>query len=155
MTTIRAVTIIDASIKAAFRFSLSIDLELSAAKDYGIRAVGGVTTGSIGRGERVTWKVRQFGVPITHTTEISGFREPSYFQDRMVKGFFRTFTHDHFFSSLSPAKTEMRDEMSFSMPLLLTGKLAELLIVKRRLSVLLTKRNAAIKAAAESQVSGE
>jgi hypothetical protein len=43
----------------------------------------------------------------------------------------------------------MRDEMSFAMPLFLTGKLAELFFVKHRLSTLLTKRNRAIKTDSE------
>jgi len=149
MTKIGVTTLIKAPIENVFRSSLSIDLELSAAKEYGIKAVGGVTTGTIGAGERVTWQVRQFGMWVSHTTEITGFREPFYFQDSMVKGLFRTFSHDHFFRSLGPRETEMRDEMSFSMPLFLAGKVVELLFVKRRLRGLLDRRNQAIRAEAE------
>jgi hypothetical protein len=66
MTSISATTIISAPIDVCFRSSLSIDLELLAAKDYGIKAIGGVTTGIIGAGERVIWQTRQFGIWITH-----------------------------------------------------------------------------------------
>ena len=149
MTTIVAITLINAPIEKVFTSSLSIDLELSAAKEYGIRAVGGVTSGIIGKGERVTWQVKQFGLWVSHTTEISGFREPTYFQDMMINGLFQSFCHDHFFRSVSPTQTEMRDEVSFSMPLLLAGKPAESLFVRRRLSALLYKRNCAIKTETE------
>ena len=88
MTTIVAMTLINAPIEKVFTSSLDIDLELSAANEYGIRAVGGVTSGIIGAGERVTWQVKQFGLWVSHTTEISRFQEPTYFQDRMIKGLF-------------------------------------------------------------------
>jgi ligand-binding SRPBCC domain-containing protein len=149
MTTIEAITIMNAPIEAVFRASLSIDLELSAAKNYGIRAVAGVTSGFIGAGQRVTWQVKQFGVRVTHTTEITGFDAPSYFQDRMVQGMFRSFCHDHFFLALDTGQTEMRDRVRLSMPFFMGGKLAEILFVKRRLVTLLYKRNVAIQNAAE------
>lgn len=150
MTTITAITIIAAPIELCFRSSLSIDLELIAAKDYGIRAIDGVTTGIIGAGERVTWQTKQFGFWVTHTSEITGFDAPVFFQDRMVKGLFDSYEHNHFFRLISPTTTEMRDEMSFSMPALLTGLVAERMIVKRRLASLLRKRNDAIRKDAEA-----
>jgi ligand-binding SRPBCC domain-containing protein len=150
VTRIDATTIINASVETVFSYSLSIDLELSAASNYSIRAIDGVTSGNIGPGQRVTWQVRQFGVWLTHTTEITAFKEPSYFQDSMVDGLFHSFSHDHFFSLLPTGQTEMRDEMNFSMPILLTGKLAETLFVRRRLTSLLDKRNQAIKKEAEA-----
>lgn len=149
MTSLSATTIITAPIEVCFRSSLNIDLELLAAKDYGIRAIGGATTGIIGAGERVTWQTKQFGVWITHTTQITGFNPPVFFQDSMVKGLFQSFRHDHFFRPLSPTETEMRDEMLFSMPVLLAGLVAERVIVKRRLANLLRKRNNAIRNDAE------
>jgi ligand-binding SRPBCC domain-containing protein len=150
MTTIRATTIIDAPIEACFRWSLSIDLELSSARQYEIKAVGGVTKGSIGLGERVTWKSRQFGIWVTHTSEITRLESPSYFQDAMVRGLFRSFKHDHFFRSVNPNCTEMQDELHFSFPAYLLGAMTEHLLVKRRLTNLLTARNALIKQNAES-----
>jgi hypothetical protein len=57
MTAIQLSTIIDAPIEVCFHLSLSIDLELSSARKYEIKAVGGVTQGSIGLGERVTWNL--------------------------------------------------------------------------------------------------
>jgi ligand-binding SRPBCC domain-containing protein len=150
MTSISTITIISAPVDVCFRSSLNIDLELLAAKDYSIKAIGGVTTGIIGAGERVTWQTKQFGIWITHTTEVTGFEPPVYFQDSMVKGLFRSFRHDHFFHSLSPTKTQMRDEMHFTMPVLFAGVVSERLIVKGRLENLLRKRNDAIRNDAEA-----
>ena len=153
MTAIHCTTMIEAPIEICFRLSLSIDLELSAARQYGIKAVGGVTNGSIGLGERVTWKTRQFGIWVTHTSEITRLEPPAYFQDAMIRGLFRSlksFKHDHFLRRVNSNRTEMRDELHFSFPVYLLGVFTEHLLVKRRLTHLLMARNAVIKQAAES-----
>lgn len=155
MTSITAITIISAPIDVCFRLSLNVDLELLAAKDYTIKAIAGVTTGIIGAGERVTWQTKQFGIWITHTTEITRYEPFVYFQDSMVKGLFHSFRHDHFFHPLSATKTEMRDEMHFTMPVLLAGVVSERLIVKGRLANLLRKRNDAIRNDAEATAAPE
>jgi ligand-binding SRPBCC domain-containing protein len=150
MTTIRATTIIDAPIEVCFQLSLSIDLELSAARQYEIKAVGGVTKGSIGLGERVTWKSRHFGIWVIHTSEITRLEPPSYFQDSMVRGLFHSFKHDHFFRSVNSHRTEMHDELHFCLPAYLLGVITEQLLVMPRLTDLLMARNALIKKNAES-----
>ena len=149
MTNLQAVTIIRAPIQQCFELSLNIDLEQGAATEYGLQAVSGVTSGMIKLGERVTWRAKQFGIWVRHTTEITAYDSPNYFQDSMIAGVFRFFAHDHYFSSSDATHTEMRDEMHFAMPFWLTGAVAERLFVGRRMQALLLKRNAAIKQRAE------
>lgn len=151
MTKIEASRVIHAPIESCFRFSLDIDLELRAGSDSWIQAIGGVTTGTIGAGERVTWRAKQFGVWVRHTTEITRYDAPVYFQDSMMKGLFRSFQHDHFFRAIGKQATEMRDELSFSMPSILLGPIVERLIVKQRLIGLLLKRNELIQQYAEAE----
>jgi ligand-binding SRPBCC domain-containing protein len=150
MIVLCAITNIAAPIEVCFRATLNIDLELLAGEDHKIEAVEGVTSGVIGAGERVTWRTRQFGLWIKHTTEITAMNEPVYFQDSMVKGLFRSFRHDHFFRSIDPTTTEMRDDLRFSMPIVLMGLISEHLFVKRRLATLLEKRNEVIRRYAET-----
>jgi ligand-binding SRPBCC domain-containing protein len=150
MTTIHATTFIDAPIATCFTVSLDINAEAEAEQAHQLQAIGGVTHGIIGAGETVTWRVRQFGLWITHTTLISAHEPPTYFQDRMLRGLFRSFVHDHYFRALTPQQTEMRDELRFAMPLYLTGPLAERLFVRGRLETMLTKRNTTIKRLAEA-----
>ncbi len=149
MTTMEATTVIDAPIELCFSLSLSIDLELLAAEEFHLRAVGGVTSGKIGPKQRVTWETRQFGWKVRHTSEITGFDEPTYFEDSMVAGLFRSFRHKHYFEALSSSRTLMRDRMSFAFPYLLGGVIVERLLVKRRLGILLRRRNAIIQQQAE------
>ncbi len=150
MTGIEVITFIDAPVERCFQLSLSIDLELNAAKAYYLRAVSGVTSGTIGAGERVGWETRQFGFAVSHVSEITGFDRPVFFQDTMVNGLFRSFRHDHFFRELSATKTEMRDVMRFSMPLWFMGVVSERLVMRPRLTVLLKQRNRLIRETAES-----
>lgn len=152
MTTIEVTTFIDAPIETCFELSLSIDLELKAARAHHIRAVSGVTSGIIGPGQRVGWKTKQFGITISHMSEITGFREPHFFQDRMVQGIFKSFNHDHFFQPLDGNRTEMHDVLSFSMPLWLMGAAAERLVMRPRLMHLLKLRNSLIKETAEAAI---
>jgi ligand-binding SRPBCC domain-containing protein len=109
MTTIELTTWIEAPVETCFQLSLSIDLELKAAKAHHIKAISGVTSGVISAGQRVGWKTKQFGITVSHVSEITGFQQPLFFQDSMVKGMFKSFQHDHFFQPLGSSKTEMRD----------------------------------------------
>jgi ligand-binding SRPBCC domain-containing protein len=145
MTTIELITLIEAPIETCFHLSLSIDLELQAAKAHNLRAVSGVTSGAIGAGQRVGWKTKQFGITVSHLSEITKFEEPVFFQDQMITGIFQSFRHDHFFRSLDTNKTEMRDRMRFSMPVWLLGSIAERLIMRPRLVQLLLQRNNLIR----------
>jgi ligand-binding SRPBCC domain-containing protein len=153
MTTIEVFTLIEAPVETCFQLSLSIDLELKAAKAHHIRAVSGVTSGIIGAGQRVGWETKQFGITVSHASEITEFQRPQFFQDSMVKGMFKSFQHDHFFQSLSDNKTEMRDLVRFSMPFWLMGAISERLIIRSRMLHLLLLRNSLIKETAEEPVS--
>jgi ligand-binding SRPBCC domain-containing protein len=145
MTTIELTTQIEAPVETCFQVALSIDLELQAAKTHHIRAVSGVTSGIIGPGQRVGWKTKQFGITVSHVSEITGYQHPLFFQDRMVKGIFEFFEHDHFFQPLSPNRTEMRDLLRFRIPFWLLGAISERLIVRSRLTQLLLLRNKLIQ----------
>jgi ligand-binding SRPBCC domain-containing protein len=153
MTTIELITLIHAPVKTCFQLSLSIDLELEAARAHYLRAVGGVTSGVIGAGQRVKWRTKQFGITVSHLSEITGFQEPLFFQDSMVEGMFKSFQHDHFFRALDVNKTEMRDLLRFSMPFWLMGTISERFVIRSRMLRLLRLRNSLIKKTAEASIS--
>ena len=150
MTVIELTTVIAAPLRSCFEVALSIDLELEIGRSHQMRAVSGVTSGRIGAGERVGWEIKQFGITVSHVSEITAYRPPAFFQDRMVAGIFRSFQHDHFFRSVSNRETEMRDLLRFEMPFWLVGRISERTIVRRRLTRLLQERNRLLKRAAEN-----
>lgn len=149
MNVIELRTSIAAPIETCFDLARNIDLELRALQSYGLRAVSGVVSGLIGPGERVGWETRQFGIKVLHTSEITRFQLPAFFQDTMLAGIFRSFQHDHLFSTNRNGRTEMRDIVRFSMPLWLMGSFSERLIVRNRLMRLVRERNDLLKIVAE------
>jgi ligand-binding SRPBCC domain-containing protein len=151
MTTIDLVTLIHAPIDTCFQLSLDIDLEIKAARAHYLRAVRGVTSGMIGPGQRVKWKAKQFGVTVSHVSEITGFQAPQFFRDSMIAGVFKSFQHDHFFQPVGVDYTEMRDLLRFSMPFWLMGTLSERLLIRSRMLSLLRLRNDLIKEAGTSR----
>lgn len=115
MISLELVTEIAAPVERCFDLECSIDLHTASTDWSGERAVAGVTSGLIGLGQEVTWQGRHFGFYMTHTSQITKYQRPHYFQDRMVQGKFRSFCHDHFFK-LNPGGTLMTDVLQFEAP---------------------------------------
>ncbi|HWF37463.1 MAG TPA: SRPBCC family protein [Candidatus Acidoferrales bacterium] len=113
-------------------------------------AAGGVTSGLLSVGQRVTWQARHFWVRQTLTSEITAMQPPVYFQDKMIGGAFHSMDHDHCFRALSPERTEMKDIFRFTAPIPVLGRIAEALVLRRYMGKLLRERNAVIKEIAES-----
>ena len=149
MQTIHVETSIAAPVERCFLLSLSINLHVESTAQTSERAIAGVTSGLIGPGQTVTWQGRHFGLMLHHTSIISAYDYPSYFQDTMTEGMFRTFEHDHHFEPIETG-TLMRDELRFSSPLAPLGAIVDRLILNQYLKKFLMERNAIICHAAES-----
>ena len=149
MAVITLVTEIKAPIERVFDLSRSIDLHTSSVSHTGERAVAGVTSGLISLGEEVTWRARHFAVWQNLTSRITIFDRPLHFRDTLVRGAFRRFDHDHFFSQREGV-TLMRDVMDFESPLGIFGRMADWLLLSSYLRRLLATRNSFIKATAET-----
>jgi len=152
MVRIEEVTVIGAPIERCFDLARSVEVHLAGNVHYGEQAVAasGVTTGLIGLSDRVTWRAKHFGFWHTLTAEIIRMDRPTYFRDRMVEGIFQSMEHDHYFRQLPSGVTEMRDVFKFSAPLPVLGWLAEQLVLRRYMRMLLHERNIAIRQIAES-----
>jgi ligand-binding SRPBCC domain-containing protein len=153
MVRLEELTVIRAPIERCFDLARSVEVHLAGNIHWGEAALatGGVTSGLIGLGQRVTWRARHFGVRQKLTSEITAMDRPAYFQDTMLRGAFRSMSHDHIFRALSRDETEMRDVLSFAAPLGLVGRLAERAVLQRYMLALLAERNAVIREIAESQ----
>jgi len=152
VVTLEEITVIRAPIERCFDLARSVEAHLAGNIHWGESAVAlaGVTSGLIGLGQRVTWRARHFGVWHKLTSEITAMARPVYFQDAMIHGPFRSMNHDHYFRSLPPDETEMRDVFRFAAPLGLLGRLVELAVLRRYMQALLRERNAVIREIAES-----
>ena len=128
-------TVIAAPRERCFDLSRDLDLHLRSMHASGERAVGGRTSGLIGLDEEVTWEARHFGVLHRHSSRITAFQRPAHFRDSMIKGRFRRFEHDHYFTDTGKT-TLMRDVIEFASPLGWLGRLVDQPAVVARLDEL-------------------
>ena len=148
MATINISTYIKAPIERCFDLARDIDFHSKSVAHTGERAVAGTISGLIGPGEEVTWEAKHICVRQRFTVRITAFERPTYFQDIMIRGAFKTFVHDHRFAPSSEG-TLMTDELTFHSPFWLVGTFVDLIFIKRYLQRLIEMRCDAIKQAAE------
>ena len=150
MVRLEETTTIQAPLGRCFDLARSVEVHLAGNVHFGEQAVatGGVTTGLIGLGQRVTWRAKHFGIWQNLTSEITAMEPPVYFQDAMIEGAFRFMVHDHYLQSLPESETEMRDVFCFAAPLPILGRVAEIAFLRRYMWTLLQERNEVIRQAA-------
>ncbi len=136
-----------------FDLARDIDLHQHSTAASRERAVAGVTSGLLGRGDEVTWEATHFGVRQRLTSRITEFDPPNRFVDEMVRGAFARFRHEHQFLSI-PDGTDMVDIFDYTSPLGPLGRLADGLFLRRYMTRLLRARNAYLKRVAESAPPG-
>ena len=141
-------THINAPIERCFDLARSIDLHIISTKQTGEQAIAGCTTGLIELGETVTWRAKHLGVWQTLTSTITEFDYPNSFTDEMVKGAFKSFSHEHLFFAVN-GQTVMKDIFIFETPYGWLGRLVNYIFLGAYMERLLVKRNQVIKEAAE------
>jgi ligand-binding SRPBCC domain-containing protein len=149
MPVIEIETIVNAPLEVCFDLSRSIDLHKISTEETNEKAIDGVTTGLIALDEFVTWEAVHFGVKQKLTSKITSYGRPNHFRDEQVQGIFKYIIHDHYFYSVKEG-VMMKDVFSFKAPLGFLGFIAEELVLTKYLKTFLIKRNAIIKAYAES-----
>jgi ligand-binding SRPBCC domain-containing protein len=140
---------VNAPAERVFDLARCIDLHAESMDKYREKTVSGVTSGLINEGETVTWEAVHFGVRQRLTSKITIFDRPRHFQDAMVSGAFKSFTHDHFFME-NGTQTTMRDVFEYRSPGGFLGKLADAVFLEKYMRKILSERNDLIKRVAES-----
>ena len=148
MYELRVTTLIAAPLPVCFDFARSVEAHVQSAAGTGERVVGGKLTGLLELGDEVTWEGRHFGVTQRRSSRITAFRPPTFFQDRMTRGAFQFFEHDHLFEATTGG-TLMVDVVRFAAPLGPLGWIAERVLLARHLRGFLITRGLALKAMAE------
>ncbi len=153
MIELQEVSLIEAPVQRCFNLARSVEVHLLDNKHFGEATVAldGQTTGLVGFGQQVTWRARHLGVRQTLTTRITSFDPPASFQDTMLQGAFRSMQHDHYFRPLAGERTEMTDLLRVAAPLAVLGRIAELLLLRSYMRMLLLERSRVIKRVAESE----
>jgi ligand-binding SRPBCC domain-containing protein len=141
-------TLIDAPLERCFDLARSIDFHLQSSASTGEVVIAGRKSGLIGLNETVTWRGRHFGIEFEHESVIEQLARPHHFRDVMMRGSFKSFQHDHFFT-FDGSRTCMQDVVQFAAPYAIFGLVAEALL-RPYLIRFMRHRTAAIKHAAES-----
>lgn len=149
MGIVRIETFVQAPPQRCFDLARSADFHVASTKHTSEKIVGGVTSGLMGLGDLVEFEAYHFGVKQRLCAKIVSFDPPNHFRDTQVRGIFRSFDHDHYFSE-APGGTLMKDIFEFECPFGMIGKMVDPLVA-RHLRSFLTSRALEIKRAAESE----
>ena len=118
--TLRMTETIAAPIDRCFLLTCSIAL---VQEELGMIPVHGRTSGQVQHGDTVRWEGWQLGMRHFHVSLISAHVHPTFLQDTMLSGRFRTFQHDHHLTELPGGQTRLQDEVRFSLPFGFAGQL--------------------------------
>jgi hypothetical protein len=167
MNIVRESIRIHAPIDRLFQLSTSLALvqQTLGMKPLDTGVAHGLTSGHILANSRVVWRGWKFGLPTQHHTLITGYElshpttDPNhtaeaFFQDTQERGRFAFFQHDHHFAESNDAATntpitELRDEVRFTLPFGLPGRLAARFLLAPHIRRLCRKRFALLKNLAE------
>jgi ligand-binding SRPBCC domain-containing protein len=116
----------------------------------GERAVAGVTSGMVKLGDEITWEATHFHVRQRLTSKIVAYERPRIFEDQMQRGPFKHWHHKHIFETRG-AGTLMIDEVNYSSPFGIIGRIVDMLYLENYMRKFLLRRNAHIKLAAEKR----
>ncbi|HEY6413257.1 MAG TPA: SRPBCC family protein [Edaphobacter sp.] len=149
MVTIKLNTWVDAPVERCFNLASSVEFHIASARPMKEQAVLGVTSGLLREGDTVKWRARRFLLRLSHTSVMEVWKPFSHFREGMVSGIFARYEHEHYFAAMDDG-TRVRDELKFAAPFGPLGRLVEILVLRRYMTSLLRRRNAALKRAAES-----
>lgn len=144
MSTIHLTTLIHAPIQACFDAARSADVHLSSTADTNERVIAGPTTGLFKTGDIVTWEAKHLGIRQCLTVQISSMTEPIFFEDKMLKGAFKSMRHEHHFDDEN-GTTVMTDIFQYEVPFGILGTLFDKLYLEYYMRKFLQKRNLHLK----------
>lgn len=150
MPTINHTVYVEAPIEVCFDLSRNVDVHTETTAKTKERAIGGVTSGLMEKGDSVTWEAVHLGVKQQLTAKIIEMEKPYRFTDTMVKGAFHSFVHRHEFIEQGSG-TIMRDQFVYRSPLGILGKIADKLFLENYMTRFIAERAMELKRIAESR----
>jgi ligand-binding SRPBCC domain-containing protein len=148
MPTIKLTTIINAPIEICFDLSRDIDIHQQSTTKSKEIAIAGKTSGLCELNDEITWQARHFGIKQKLTVKITQMQKPYFYQDKMLKGAFKSLEHNHHFES-NETQTIMKDVFGFESPLGILGVLVNKLFLTKYMTNFLKMRNQFLKEMAE------
>lgn len=150
MPTITHEIYIEAPVDVCFDLARNVDVHTETTGKTKERAIAGVTSGLMEKGDSVTWEATHLGVKQKLTAKIIAMDKPHSFSDTMVKGAFHSFTHTHKFIEKGTG-TIMKDQFVYRSPLGILGKLADRLFLESYMNRFIAERATELKKIAEKR----
>jgi ligand-binding SRPBCC domain-containing protein len=99
----------------------------------------------IHEGTIIDFRLSLMGIPFEWKTEISVWDPPHVFVDRQVKGPYAEWVHTHTFRSSNEDRTDMEDDVTYSLPSQPLGELAHPLVRKQLERIFTYRREIILK----------
>ena len=149
MPTIHLTSFIAAPVDRVFDLSRNVGLHKISLDQFGGQAVSGITSGLMNIEDSVTWKGKHLFKTRYFATRITEMKPHEKFTEKMIKGDFKSFGHQHFFK---PAEngTIVIDILNYETPYGWLGKLVNKFYLNSYLEKLIHHRNEVIRQYAES-----
>ena len=122
-------TFIHAPIHRCFDVARTVDVHSGKFLLTTQYPVKGILTGVMELEDFVTWEAMHFGLKQRLTSHITRMEKPTFFQDEMMHGTFKSFTHQHIFIEYQNG-TMMIDHFDYMSPLGCLGQVADALFLK-------------------------
>ena len=148
MTDLEVQTQIAAPPEICFDLARNVDFHAQSLAHTGERVTHRPDRALLELGDEVEFEGRHLGVRQRLRARIESLDRPHQFRDEMVRGAFRSFTHDHVFE-VSAGGTLMRDRIRFAAPFWPLSVVVERVVLRPYLARLIASRGLEIKNAAE------
>jgi len=149
MPTIHLTSFIAAPTDIVFDLNRNISLHKISMEQFKEEAVGGITSGLINKEDTVTWKGKHLMKTRFFTSKIIEMKPFETFTDKMIKGDFKSFEHQHFFKPADNG-TIVIDIINYETPYGFIGELVNKFYLNSYLEKLIAHRNEVIKQYAET-----
>jgi len=96
-------------------------------------------------GTTIDFRLSLLGVPFEWQTEIAAWEPPHMFVDRQIKGPYAEWTHQHTFRTIGEGRTVVEDNVTYSLPALPLGELAQPLVSRQLERIFAYRRETILK----------
>lgn len=149
MPTLHLTSFIAAPKDIVFDLNRNVSLHKISMEHVGEEAVGGITSGLINKEDTVTWKGKHLFKIRYFTSRITEMKPYEMFVDKMIKGDFKFFEHQHYFKAADNG-TIVIDIITYESPYGWIGELVNKFYLNSYLENLISHRNKVIKQYAET-----
>ncbi|WP_017557151.1 SRPBCC family protein [Nocardiopsis baichengensis] len=142
MPRIELTTVIPAPFDKVFRACADPHLHPHIMRRHCERVVSTSACGLLDQGDTVTFQARHFGITWRVGSRITRMDAPHFFVGEQVRGPFARLCHEHAFHRLQDRSCLMTDRVDFASPLGPLGRVADTLVLKEYMRLLIAERNA-------------